>query len=50
MANAQRPTRRTHHVEGNQFVILEWTENKQITFDPCKSEHNFSDSLSKLTA
>ena len=50
MANAQRPTRRTRHVECNQFVILEWTENEQITYEPCKSEHNISDSLSKPTA
>ena len=49
MANAQRPTRRTRHVECNQFVILEWTENEQITYEPCKSEHNISDSLSKPT-
>ena len=28
----------------------EWTENEQIKYEPCKSEHNISDSLSKLTA
>ena len=50
MANAQRPTRRTRHVECNQFVILEWTESEFITFQQCKSELNISDSLSKPTA
>ena len=50
MANAQRPTRRTRHVECSQFIILEWTESEQIIYESCKSEHNISDSLSKPTA
>ena len=49
MANAQRPTRRTRHVECNQFVILQWTEDEHIIYRPCKSELNYSDSLSKTT-
>jgi hypothetical protein len=31
MTNAKQPTKRTRHVNMKEFVILQWTEEEQIT-------------------
>ena len=49
MANSQRPTKRTRHVDMKQFVILEWTEEEHIMFQDVPTANNPSDSLSKQT-
>ena len=49
MANAQQPTRRTRHVDMNQFIILEWTEAERLKYVDCPGKFNVSDSLSKPT-
>ena len=49
MANSQRPTKRTRHVDMKQFVILDWTEEEHITFKDVPTSINPSDSLSKQT-
>ena len=49
MTNAQQPTKRTRHVDMKEFVILQWTEEEQITFEDVPSALNPSDSLSKPT-
>jgi hypothetical protein len=47
LSNAQQPTKRTRHVDMKEFVILQWTEEEQITFEDVPSARNPSDSLSK---
>jgi hypothetical protein len=49
LSNAQQPTKRTSHVDMKEFVILQWTEEEQITFEDVPSARNPSDSLSKPT-
>jgi hypothetical protein len=49
LSNAQQPTKRTRHVDMKEFVILQWTEEEQITFEDVPSARNPSDSLSKPT-
>ena len=49
LANAQKPTRRTRHVELKHMVILQWTDDEFIRYKETKSESNYSDSLSKPT-
>jgi hypothetical protein len=49
MTTAQQPTKRTRHVVMKEFVILQWTEEEQITFEDVPSALNPSDSLSKPT-
>jgi hypothetical protein len=43
------PTLRTHHVETKHFFILQWMDDKFITFVETKSDSNCSDSMSKPT-
>ena len=49
MAKAQKPTRRTRHIELKHFVILQSTDNKYIAFLETPTKNMHSDSLSKLT-
>ena len=49
LANAQKPTRRTRHVELKHMVILQWCDDELLSFLETKSESNYSDSLSKAT-
>ena len=49
LANAQKPTQRTRHVELKHMVILQWCDDKLLSFLETKSESNYSDSLSKAT-
>ena len=49
MTNAQKPTRRTRHVEVKHMIILQWCDDEFLSFIETKSESNYSDSLSKPT-
>ena len=49
LANAQKPTRRTCHVELKHMVVLQWTDNELINYKTTKSASNYSDSLLKPT-
>jgi hypothetical protein len=49
IAVAQRPTRRTRHVELKNFAIMDWTEADLLTYDRCPTAVNLSDSLTKAT-
>ena len=49
MANAQKPTHRTHHEEMKYFVILQWTDDKFINFVETKTQNQATNSLSKST-
>ena len=49
MAKAQKPTRRTCHVELKHFVILQWTDDEYIDFLETPTKNMTSDSLSKST-
>ena len=50
LANTQQPMQQTRHVELKHFVILQWTDEKFINFIDTKTDENYSNSLSKLTA
>lgn len=47
MANSQQPTKRTRHVDIKQFIILQWTEDEKIKYQPIATKNNFSDTLTK---
>ena len=49
MAKAQKPTRRTRHVELKHFVILQWADDEYIDFLETPTKNMHSDSLSKST-
>ena len=48
MNNAQKPTRRTRHVEIKNFIILQWTEDNYINFMETPTGNMHSNSLSKV--
>ena len=48
LSNAQRPTKRTRHVDTQNMVVMQWTEDEKVSYTDTKSEHNWSDSLSKV--
>jgi hypothetical protein len=49
MTNAQQPTKCTRHVDMKEFVILQRTEEEQITLEDVPSALNPSGLLSKPT-
>jgi hypothetical protein len=49
LSNAQQPTRRTQHVNMKHFVILQWTEEEQITYSDVSTNDNSSNLLTKPT-
>ena len=49
MVTAQKPTRRTRHIDMKQFVILHWSEEDLISFTDCPSSLLIADSLTKQT-
>jgi hypothetical protein len=49
VTNAQQPTRGTQHVDMNEFIILQWTEEERITYENVPSALNPSNSHSKPT-
>mmetsp|Transcript_5974 Transcript_5974/g.9126 ORF Transcript_5974/g.9126 Transcript_5974/m.9126 type:complete len:347 (-) Transcript_5974:1446-2486(-) len=42
---AQKPTRRTRHIELKEMVILQWVEEEHIEFHYIQSRNNVSDTL-----
>ncbi len=49
MVTAQKPTRRTRHIDMKQFVILQWSEEDLISFTDCPSALLIADSMTKQT-
>ena len=47
MANAQKPTRRTRHLDIRYFALTEWTERDFIILKPISTSDNNSDALTK---
>ena len=47
MANAQKPTRRTRHLDIRYFALTEWTERYLIILKPISTSDNNSDALTK---
>mmetsp|Transcript_41295 Transcript_41295/g.99485 ORF Transcript_41295/g.99485 Transcript_41295/m.99485 type:complete len:101 (+) Transcript_41295:888-1190(+) len=47
LANAQQPTRHTRHIDIKQMVILQWTAEDIIKYDPSRTDINPADSITK---
>ena len=47
MANAQKPTCRTKHLDIRYFALTEWTERDFIVLKPILTSDNNSDALTK---
>ena len=47
MANAQRPTRRTRHLDIKHFALLDWTETDQIILSSISTHDNPADGMTK---
>ena len=47
MANAQKPTRRTRHVEMKHFALLDWVERDLLNLVSVSSSDNIADALTK---
>jgi hypothetical protein len=50
MANAQQPTRRTHHNYIKKFALLEWVEQDLLTLQSIKTNDNAADTMTKALA
>ena len=48
MANAQRPTRRTRHLDICHFALLDWVETDQIVMETISTHDNPADALTKI--
>ena len=47
MGNANKPTRRTRHLDIRYFALTEWTEKDLIVLKPILSSNNNSDAMTK---
>ena len=47
MANAQRPTRRTRHLDIKHFALLDWTETDQVILSSISTHDNPADGMTK---
>ena len=47
MANAQRPTRRTRHVDIKHFALLDWVETDQLILSAISTHDNPADGMTK---
>ena len=47
MANAQRPTRRTHHLGIKNFSLLDWVQIDLILLHAITTQDNASDAMTK---
>ena len=47
MGNANKPTRRTRHLDIRYFALTEWTEKDLIILKPILSSNNNSDAMTK---
>ena len=50
MANAQRPTLHTHHLDSKHFSLLDWVESDLILLHSIATADNPSDALTKALA
>ena len=50
MANAQRPTKRTRHMEIKHFALQEWVLKDLLTLKRIDTKDNYSDVMTKATA
>ena len=48
MANAQRPTRRTRHLDIRHLALLDWVETDQIVLEAISTHDNPADALTKI--
>uniref|UniRef100_A0A7S2W8N9 Reverse transcriptase Ty1/copia-type domain-containing protein n=1 Tax=Eucampia antarctica TaxID=49252 RepID=A0A7S2W8N9_9STRA len=48
MANAQRPTRRTRHLDIRCFALLDWVETDQIVMETISTHDNPANTLTKI--
>ena len=48
MANAQRPTCRTRHLDIKHFALLDWTETDQIILSSISTHDNPSDCMTNV--
>ena len=49
MASAQQPTKRTRHIDINNFVLQDWCETDIIAMKRINAKDNCSDTLTKAT-
>jgi hypothetical protein len=49
MANAQRPTKRTRHMDVKHFVIQQWIAEDLLTMKRISTNDNYADVLTKAT-
>ena len=47
MANAQQPTRRTHHMDIKHFALLDWVERDLVTLSRISTSDNYADPMTK---
>ena len=47
MANAQRPTRRTRHLDIKHFALLDWTETDQVILSSISTHDNPANGMTK---
>ena len=50
MANAQKPTRRTRHMDIKHFALLQWCETDQIILSAISTSDNAADGMTKPLA
>ena len=50
MGNAQKPTKRTRHVDTKYFAIQDWIEEDILLLRKINTADNYSDALTKATA
>ena len=50
MTNAQKPTRRTRHMDIKYFALLEWCQTDQIILTAISTSDNAADGLTKPLA
>ena len=48
MANVQRPTRRTPHLDIRHFALLDWVETDQLVLETISTHDNPADALTKI--
>jgi len=47
MANAQQPTKCTHHIEIKHFMLLDWVEQDLVTLHSISTHENAADVMTK---
>ena len=47
MANAQKPTKRTRHMDTQAFALQSWVDQDLIAIKRISTSHNYSDGMTK---